>query len=129
MSPEAGIAVAALVRWLRLEGLALLGSAVIGFGVTGQPWWLFVALLLAPDLGAIGYLVSRRAGAVAHNVAHTTVMPLALLCAGYVQHSTVVLAIALVWLAHIGMDRTMAYGLRYPDDFGRTRLGLHGHQH
>ena len=74
-----GTVTAAPLRWLRLEGFALLVSAVVGFGVNGRSWWLFAALLLAPDVGAVGYVINLRVGAVAYNIAHVTVLPLALL--------------------------------------------------
>ena len=32
------------------------------------------------------------------------------------------LAVGLVWLAHIGIDRALAYGLKYPTQFEDTHL-------
>ena len=32
-------------------------------------------------------------------------------------------AAALVWFAHIGADRMLGYGLKYPTGFGDTHLG------
>jgi Domain of unknown function (DUF4260) len=37
-----------------------------------------------------------------------------------------VVAIALIWLAHIGMDRIAGYGLKYAGDFTDTHLGRIG---
>ena len=111
---------------LRVEGLALLVAAVVGYSRTGQAWWLLPATLLLPDLGALGYLVSRSAGALLYNLAHATPLPLLLLAIGLVQQQMLVVALGTVWLAHIGMDLAMAYGLKYDDDFGHTHLGRHG---
>jgi hypothetical protein len=51
---------------LRLEGVAVLALAVALYTRTGSSWWLFGALLLAPDLALLGYLGgggnSRRTG-------------------------------------------------------------------
>lgn len=111
--------------FLRVEGLALLVAALVAFSQTGQAWWLLPATLLLPDLGALGYLVSRSAGAVLYNLAHTTPPALALVGLGLWRQEPLVVALGTVWLAHIGMDRAMAYGLKY-DDPGHTHLGRHG---
>jgi hypothetical protein len=35
-------------------------------------------------------------------------------------------AVALVWFAHIGFDRVLGYGLKYPTAFAHTHLGRIG---
>ena len=35
-------------------------------------------------------------------------------------------ALAFIWLAHIGADRALGYGLRYPASFDETHLGRVG---
>ena len=112
--------------WLRLEGVSALAAAVAGYAWTQEPWWLFAGLLLAPDLSALGYMHSRTAGAHLYNVAHAMPVPASLLALGLWQGSSALLAVALIWLAHIGMDRAMGYGLKYNDDPGHTHLGWHG---
>ena len=126
---DSGIVTGRPRAWLRLEGLALLTAALVAYSQTGQPWWLLAATLLVPDLGALGYLVSASAGTLLYNLAHTTTLPLVLGGLGIWQHNALASALALVWLAHIGMDRAMAYGLKYDDDPSHTHLGRHGHQH
>lgn len=83
-------------------------------------------LILAPDLSMLGYLLGSRAGALTYNVAHTTVLPLALGVVGAFSGWPVVVALALIWLAHVGIDRMLGYGLKYPDRFGHTHLGSIG---
>ena len=107
---------------LRSEGLALLGMAVVLYATYGRSWWLFVALLPAPDLGLLGNVWSRRAGAVAYDLTHTYVAPAALGVVGVLSSSGPVVALALIWFAHIGMDRALGLGLQYPDGSGRTHL-------
>jgi hypothetical protein len=34
--------------------------------------------------------------------------------------------LALIWLAHIGIDRALGYGLKYASGFGFTHLGRIG---
>jgi hypothetical protein len=36
------------------------------------------------------------------------------------------LTLPLVWGAHIGFDRVLGYGLKYPTSFGDTHLGRIG---
>jgi hypothetical protein len=74
----------------------------------------------------LGYLAGPRVGAQVYNAAHTTVVPLALGLVGALAGLPVALAVALVWLAHIGIDRALGYGLKYPDAFGNTHLGSLG---
>ena len=108
---------------LRLEGAAVLALAVAGYWASGGNWWLFALLLLAPDLAALGYLVGNRVGAATYNLAHTYVLPLALLGYGLWGASPLALSLALIWLAHIGMDRAVGYGLKYATAFKDTHLG------
>ena len=107
---------------LRSEGTALLAVAAILYGRSGRSWWLFLGLLPAPDLGLLGLLWSKRAGAVAYDLTHTYVPPAALAVAGVLSGSGLAVALALVWFAHIGMDRTLGLGLQYPDGSGCTHL-------
>ena len=80
-------------------------------------------LLLSPDLGALGYLHSLKAGSVAYNLLHTSSLPLLLGLASLLLGAPLGVQLALIWLAHIGMDRTVGYGLNYADAFKHTRLG------
>jgi uncharacterized protein DUF4260 len=108
---------------LRAEGAALLAAAAILYAKTGAPWWLFAILFLVPDLGFLGYLAGPRVGATAYNAMHTTTAPLFLAAAGLLSRIDVLLPLALIWLAHIGFDRLLGYGLKYAAGFGFTHLG------
>jgi chloramphenicol 3-O phosphotransferase len=46
---------------LRAESVVLLVLAVALYAENGTSWWLFLILLLAPDLAALGYLVGSTA--------------------------------------------------------------------
>ena len=107
---------------LRVEGAVVLVVATAVYFTQGYTWWLFPLLLLAPDLSALGYLFGSRAGSVAYNLVHTITLPLLLLTVGWWLGATVAVALALIWLAHIGMDRMVGYGLKYPDSFKHNHL-------
>jgi hypothetical protein len=53
---------------------------------------------------------------------HTEVFPIALATAGVVSDTDTATKIALIWLAHIGVDRLLGYGLKYPTAFKDTHL-------
>jgi hypothetical protein len=117
-----GVVTGLALLLLRSEGVALLGMTILLYGRYGRSWWLFVALLPAPDLGLLGNLWSRQAGAVAYDLTHTYLPPATLSVTGVVTGSGLAVALALVWFAPIGMDRALGLGLQYPDGSGRTHL-------
>ena len=108
---------------LRLEGLALFVGALTAYGYLGHSWWVFALLLLTPDLGMLGYLHSKQLGALAYNLVHTESLPLLLGAASLLLGQPLGLQLALIWAAHIGMDRALGYGLKYGDAFKHTHLG------
>ena len=115
------------VRWLlRLEGLALLSGAAALYWRAGGDWRLSAALFLAPDLSFAGYLAGPRVGAAAYDTMHSTVAPLLLAAAGIALAQPLATMTALIWLAHVGFDRALGYGLKYGRGFGFTHLGRIG---
>jgi hypothetical protein len=107
---------------LRLEGLTVLIAAVLLYAHQDYGWLLFALLLLAPDLAIIPYAVNQRLGRIIYNLAHTYTLPLLLALAGLLLPHSLALQLSLIWFAHIGMDRTVGYGLKYPDSFKETHL-------
>ena len=109
--------------WLRLENLAIGALAIWGFALTDASWVLFATLILAPDLGMLGYLASPKAGALAYNAVHSYLAPAALVAVATLAGWTWGVPVALVWAAHIGIDRALGYGLKSPESFQQTHLG------
>lgn len=107
---------------LRVEGAALFASSVLLYWVNGGSWVLFALLLFTPDLSMLGYAFGPRIGAAVYNVFHTDPLPAALAAFGLMGGSTLVVAVALIWLGHLGMDRALGYGLKYPTAFKDTHL-------
>jgi uncharacterized protein DUF4260 len=110
------------VTLLRVEGVALLALSVLLYWVNGGSWLLFGVLLLAPDLSMLGYLAGPKVGAAIYNAFHTYAMPAVVGASGMIFASPVAMAVALIWFVHIGMDRTVGYGLKYPTSFKDTHL-------
>jgi len=117
------------LRWLRLDGLVLLGGSLALFATTGESWWLVPLVILLPDVFMVGYLGGTRVGAFAYNLGHTYAAPAVVVGAGLVVDSDLAVALGLLWFGHIGMDRVAGYGLKYDDAFGHTHLGwIGGHK-
>jgi hypothetical protein len=111
---------------LRLEGLALLASMVLVYALWGGSWWIFALLLLLPDISLAAYLAGPGTGAIVYNAVHSTVIPAALAALGLALGQPLMVSLAIIWLAHIGMDRAVGYGLKYQAGFGFTHLGRIG---
>jgi hypothetical protein len=107
---------------LHAEGAAVAVAAVTLYFHEGFDWWLLVVLALAPDLAMLGYLAGARAGAVAYDVVHTYAVPVLLATAAVIWDWDGALAVALIWVTHIGVDRAVGYGLKYPSAFQDTHL-------
>lgn len=109
-------------RLLRLEGAVLAAAAIALYAHVDGSWWLFVALALAPDLSMLGYLAGPSVGAVAYDLAHTSVLPVALAAIGVLADADLAIQVGLIWATHIGVDRLLGYGLKYPSGFKDTHL-------
>ena len=125
-TPEPGAAHGTPRTLLRLEGLAMLAGALIAYDQIGAGWGAFALLFLLPDLSMLGYLRGARPGALRDNAAHSCLGPAALIALGALGAQPVALAGGLIWLAHVGFDRMLGYGLKYREGFGATHLGRIG---
>lgn len=122
----AGFVTGGILATLRLEGLAVLAAAVTAFADLHGSWWLFAALFLAPDISFVAYLLNPRVGAVAYNALHSYMGPVMLGLVAYFAVSPQLWPVVLIWVAHIGFDRAVGYGLKYETAFGDTHLGYKG---
>ncbi|KYG88904.1 DUF4260 domain-containing protein [Metasolibacillus sp. FSL H7-0170] len=83
--------------------------------------WFFLCLLV-PDICALGYVMNERIGAILYNVGHSFILPSTLLTIALLTSFSFLLPIALIWLAHIFMDRALGYGLKYTTGFKDTHI-------
>ncbi len=112
---------------LRLEGLAAAAVSAVLYARAGASWWLFAMLWLAPDLSMLGYVTGWPCwGARIYNAFHTYVTPAVLALVALLLQAHVALAVALIWVNHIGIDRLLGFGLKYAEGFGFTHLGRTG---
>lgn len=115
------------VDWvLRAEAVALFVAGVLLYlQLGGEPWWLLL-LLLVPDISMVGYLGGPRLGALAYNLVHNLVIGLGALALGWFAAIAPLAIAGSVLVAHVGMDRSLGYGLKLPTDFKDTHLGRIG---
>ncbi|MGN7178687.1 hypothetical protein BK139_21630 [Paenibacillus sp. FSL R5-0490] len=107
---------------LHMEGLAVLVLSVYLYALYEYSWWMFFILLLAPDISMIGYLINNNVGAKCYNIFHTYSLSITIVIAGLLLSNQLVMAIGVIWSAHIGMDRAIGYGLKYSTNFKDTHL-------
>jgi hypothetical protein len=125
-STDTGTVTGGLRTLLRLEGLTLFAGMTLLYAVWGGSWWVYFVVFLVPDVSFAAYLAGPRIGAIVYNAAHSYMAPMALMTTGFATDSPLTLSIALIWLAHIGIDRALGYGLKYSAGFGFTHLGRIG---
>lgn len=70
----------------------------------------------------IGYAFNPRVGAMTYNAIHTYVGPWVLGGYSLFTGKHLPLLLALIWAAHIGFDRMLGFGLKYPSRFKDTHL-------
>jgi hypothetical protein len=111
---------------LQAEGAAVLALSLWAYAASGFGWLAFAVFFLLPDAAMLGYLRDTRIGAIIYNIAHSYVLPLALVATGYGLGVPLALSAGLIWTAHIGFDRLMGYGLKYGRSFQATHLMAKG---
>ena len=116
------------ILWQRIEGAGIFAAAIALAGITqsGWPLWVWPLALLAPDLAMLAYLAGPRIGAAIYNAAHLYANGLILALLGLMAGRPDLIAAGGIWLAHVGIDRALGFGLKQPTGFGDTHLGRIG---
>lgn len=107
---------------LRLEGALAFAAGLTGYFTLTDALLPLALFALAPDLAMLGYLAGPKIGGRLYNLAHTYLAPAALAAFAF-WIAPGLLPIACIWLAHIGIDRALGYGLKSETAFGVTHLG------
>ncbi|HEY1063784.1 MAG TPA: DUF4260 domain-containing protein [Candidatus Saccharimonadales bacterium] len=112
----------------RLEAGAVFITATFIYVYNDLSLIYFLLLLFVFDLFMVGYFVSSRVGALVYNVGHSFIIPTLLTGLYVLNESDVILGLACLWFAHIGLDRALGYGLKHDSGFAHTHLGKIGKQ-
>lgn len=111
---------------IRLEELGLFLLSIVLFSRLTYTWWVYPVLLLAPDLGMIGYVFGPRPGSVTYNLTHHKGLAVAFYVVGVRYAFPVLALVGVIMLGHSSLDRVFGYGLKYGDAFQHTHLGWIG---
>ena len=116
-----------MTAWiLRGESVALFVAGVVLYLQLNGNALMLLPMLLVPDLSMIGYVRGPRLGAITYNLAHNLATGLIVLAIGWFAAIAPVAIGGAILLAHVGMDRSLGYGLKLPTDFRDTHLGRIG---
>lgn len=107
---------------LHFEGLAIFFAAVYLYYLLSADWLLFVILFLTPDISMVGYIKNTRLGAIIYNLVHNYALGIVVSGIGVLFGSNLVISLGLILLAHVGIDRFLGFGLKYPTHFKETHL-------
>lgn len=108
---------------IKLEEIAMFGLGVYLFSLLPYAWWWFLVLLLAPDIGMIGYLFGNKTGAFTYNIFHHKGIAIAVYLVGVYFSMPMVQLAGTILFAHAAFDRILGYGLKYEKGFKFTHLG------
>ena len=110
--------------FLRAEALcALVGSCFAYHTFFPHQWKTFFVFFLLPDLTFLIYVVSPKViGSLTYNLAHTYVLPASLGSIALHSRDIFLGRLCLIWIAHIGLDRLLGLGLKYPNAVRFTHL-------
>ncbi|UWX04524.1 DUF4260 domain-containing protein [Pseudoxanthomonas sp. NC8] len=111
---------------LRVEGLCVLAASLLAYAKFGGGWGAFALFFLRQICLSLATLAGPRVGAMSYNLSHSFVGALAILAAGVLLSVPVAVTAGIIWVAHIGFDRALGYGLKYSAGFRFTHLGLIG---
>ncbi|SRR5690606_27676422 len=113
---------------LKSEELFMFLLGIFLFNQLDFSWWWFLALLLAPDIGMLGYIINSKIGAITYNIFHHKGIAIILYFLGiFIDKDGIVLA-GIIIFSHAALDRFLGYGLKYPDSFHNTHLGIIGNK-
>lgn len=113
---------------LRLEGLSVLLVSLLAYKYCSHSWKAFFIMFFLPDLSMLGYFINKTAGSIIYNIFHSYTSPLILGLVSYSYYPHLQY-LTFIWIAHIGFDRMLGFGLKYKDGFRSTHLGHIGKQH
>ncbi len=108
---------------IKFEELAMVVLGIYLFSLLPYPWWLFLALIMAPDIGMLGYLFNDRAGAISYNIFHHKGLALTIYLVGIYLSLPLCQLTGIILFSHASLDRIFGYGLKYDKGFKFTHLG------
>ena len=111
---------------LKLEEAAMFVLSIYALSLFQVSWWVYLLVLIAPDVSCLGYVAGNRMGAVCYNLFHHKGVAIAVFITGLVLKSEWPQIAGIVLFGHSSMDRIFGYGLKLNEGFKYTHLGMIG---
>lgn len=108
---------------LKLEEILMFVLGIYLFNQLDYARWWFLVLILAPDIGMLGYLFGNRAGAFTYNLFHHKGMAIIIYLLGSYFSIPLCQLAGVILFSHSALDRALGYGLKYDKGFKFTHLG------
>lgn len=100
----------------------MFGLGIYAFNQLDFSWWVFLALILVPDIGMLGYLVNKKIGAITYNVFHHKGLAIGIYFLGVYLGIQLMMLTGVILFSHASLDRAFGYGLKYYKGFKFTHL-------
>ncbi len=107
---------------IKVEEVFMFLLSIILFNETDYAWWLFLVLILTPDIGMVGYAFNTRVGAFTYNLFHHKGVAIIILSCGWYFSIPILELAGIILFAHSSLDRMLGYGLKFSDSFKHTHL-------
>lgn len=108
---------------IKLEEVMMFVLGIYLFNLLDYAWWWFLVLLLAPDIGMLGYVMGNKVGAFTYNLFHHKGVAILVYLTGMYLSMPICQLIGIILFAHSSFDRSLGYGLKYDKGFKFTHLG------
>jgi hypothetical protein len=112
---------------LHLEGAAVLIVSLLSYHWSHGSWLQFAFLFLLPISRCSATPPILRWERSRTNAVHTYVGPLVLAGYSFGSNRPAMFSLSLIWIAHIGLDRMLGFGLKYPTRFNDTHMNPDRH--
>lgn len=111
---------------LQLEEAAMFGFCIYALSIFQVDWWVYLILILGPDLSMIGYMAGNSIGAFSYNLFHHKAIAVAVFVTGFILKIECIQVMGIILFGHSSMDRMFGYGLKLKEGFKHTHLGMIG---
>jgi len=111
---------------LKVEEAAMFALAVYALLFLHVHWWVYLLLLIGPDISCAGYLSGDAVGAASYNLFHHKGIAIVIFLSGLLLKNEIMQVAGIVLFGHSSMDRMLGYGLKLNEGFKFTHLGIIG---
>jgi len=111
---------------LKLEEAAMLILSIYALSLLHVSWWVYLLILIAPDISFIGYSGGNKVGAFCYNLFHHKGIAIAIFITGFIFKNEWLQIIGIILFGHSSLDRMLGYGLKLNEGFKYTHLGMIG---